>query len=49
MSPSVHAEYSIAMDKKVVAANVADGFMAVPDPLSGAGGVVGGGISGTII
>ena len=46
MFPSVHAEYSIAMDKKVVAANFADGFMAVPDPL---GVVVGVGIYGTII
>ena len=46
MFPSVHAEYSIAMDKKVVAANFTDGFMAVPDP---SGVVVGVGIYGTII
>ena len=44
MFPSVHAEYSITMDRKVVAANSADGFMAVP-----AGVVVGVGINGTII
>ena len=49
MFPSVHAEYSIAMDKKVVAANFADGVVAVPPLSGGAGVVVGVGTNGTIM
>ena len=49
MSPSFHAEYSIAIDVRVVAANLVDSVITVPDPLSGAGVVVGVEINGTII